>query len=255
MKRKSEVGKQIEMFDKYNRALVYTDGGGTAGKDRTVVDFLSELREQRASTQSLLTKIVGYENLKASTMRVKRNKGIGGVDGRGIEETIRWLGDNYEDLRQSILKGTFDVSEVLRVEITKPTGGTRELGIPTVLDRIIQQAIHQQLKPLYDRHFSESSFGFRSNRNAHMAVRQASIYVEEGLEWVVDIDLEKYFDTIPHDRLMQRLSKGIGDKRLLRLIHQYLKAGLMKDGLSEQRTKGSPPRRAFITTTIKHSIG
>jgi group II intron reverse transcriptase/maturase len=240
MKRKSEVGKQIEMFDKYNRALTYTDGGGTVGKYRPVVDFLSELREQRALTQTLLTKIMGYGNLKASTRRVKKNKGIGGVDGRQIEETINWLGDNYEELRQSVLKGTYEVSEVLGVEITKESGGVRELGIPTVLDRIVQQAIHQQLNPLYDRHFSESSYGFRPNRNAHMAVRQASRNVEEGLVWVVDIDLEKYFDTIPHDRLMQRLSKGIGDKQLLRLIHQYLKAGLMKEGLSEQRTKGSP---------------
>lgn len=240
MKRKSEVGKQIEMFDQYNRALTYTDGGGTVGNYRPVVDFLSELREQRALTQTLLTKIMGYENLKASTKRVKKNKGIGGVDGREIDETINWLGDNYEELRQSVLRGTYEVSEVLGVEITKESGGVRELGIPTVLDRIVQQAIHQQLNPLYDRHFSESSYGFRPNRNAHMAVRQASRYVEEGLDWVVDIDLEKYFDTIPHDRLMQRLSKGIGDKRLLRLIHQYLKAGLMKEGLSEQRTKGSP---------------
>lgn len=114
------------------------------------------------------------------------------------------------------------------------------LGIPTVIDRTLQQAIHQQLSPLYDRHFSESSYGFRPNRNAHQAVRQASEYVAGGLEWVVDIDLEKYFDTIPHDRLMQRLSKGIGDKGLLRLIHQYLKAGMMKDGLTSQRISGSP---------------
>jgi group II intron reverse transcriptase/maturase len=240
MKRKSEVGKQIELFDQYNRALDYTDGGGTVNKDRSVVDFLSELREQRALTQSLLTKIMGYENLKTSTSRVKRNKGVCGVDGKEIAETINWMGDNYEEFRQSVLKETYRVSEVLRVEVPKDSGGVRELGIPTVLDRIIQQAIHQQLSPLYDRHFSESSFGFRPKRNAHMAIRQASEYVASGLEWVVDMDLEKYFDTIPHDRLMQRLSKGIGDKRLLRLIHQYLKAGLMKDGLSEQRIKGSP---------------
>ena len=127
-----------------------------------------------------------------------------------------------------------------KVEIPKPTGGIRMLGIPTVKDRLIQQAIHQELNRYYEPHFSEHSYGFRPNRDAHQAVLQASQYIKEGKEWVVDIDLEKFFDKINHDRLMQRLSKGIGDKRLLRLINAFLKAGMMEGGLIEQRIAGTP---------------
>ncbi|MBK8633655.1 MAG: hypothetical protein IPN72_08845 [Saprospiraceae bacterium] len=133
------------------------------------------------------------------------------------------------------------MSEVRKVEIEKEGGGKRILGIPTIQDRIIQQAIHQELSKLYDKHFSEHSYGFRKGKSAHMAIEQASEYVREGYEWVVDIDLEKYFDSIPHDRLMQRLSKGIGDKVLLKLIRKYLEAGLMDiEGITEQRISGSP---------------
>ncbi len=126
------------------------------------------------------------------------------------------------------LREQYKVSAVRKVEIPKPTGGVRILGIPTVKDRLIQQAIHQELSPLYEPHFSEHSYGFRPKRNAQQAILQASQYIKEGKEWVVDIDLENFFDTINHDRLMQRLSKGIGDKRLLRFINGYLKAGMME---------------------------
>jgi group II intron reverse transcriptase/maturase len=126
------------------------------------------------------------------------------------------------------------------VEIPKPSGGKRVLGIPTVKDRLIQQAIHQELSRYYEPIFSESSYGFRPGRSAHQAIEQATKYIQEGKEWVVDIDLENFFDKINHDRLMQRLSKGIGDKRLLRLIKAYLQAGMMEDGLTEQRIAGTP---------------
>lgn len=240
MKRKSKDGKQIELFNAYNQALDPRTYGGTRGTKESVVNFLSELRAQRNSTQELLTKILDYENMNEAIRSVKRNKGSAGIDGKSIEQSVEWLRENKESFVVSILNESYKVSAVRKVEIPKPEGGVRTLGIPTVLDRIIQQAIHQQLNPLYDRQFSESSYGFRPSRNAHMAIVQASTYIQQGLGWVVDIDLAKYFDTIPHDRLMQRLSKGIGDKSLLRLIHQYLKAGMMHEGLESQRTKGSP---------------
>lgn len=240
MKRKSKVKNQLEMLDSYGRALIKSPGSSTSTGDDQVVDFLSQLRDQHNSTQALLTKVMEYGNLNKAVRQVKKNKGSSGVDGVEIEEMISWLVGHKEELLSSVLEGDYQVSSVKMVEILKPEGGKRILGIPTVLDRTIQQAIHQQMNPLYDRHFSESSYGFRPSRNAQMAVKQASEYVKTGMVWVVDIDLEKYFDTIPHDRLMQRLSKGIGDKRLLRLIHQYLKAGMMKGGLESQRIKGSP---------------
>lgn len=237
-KRKDEV-KQTEMFDKQDRPLQYAEQGETLGA-KSRADFLSLLEEQRLSTGNLINKIVDHENIKKAIKEVRSNQGASGVDARSIEETIEWIKENYEDLRSQIREGKYRVSEVRKVEIDKPEGGKRMLGIPTVLDRIIQQMILQGLNAIYDRHFSESSYGFRTGRNAHMAIQKASEYVKAGYEWVVDIDLEKYFDTIPHDRLMQRLSKGIGDKILLRLIRQYLEAGMMQDGLTEQRIAGSP---------------
>jgi group II intron reverse transcriptase/maturase len=157
-----------------------------------------------------------------------------------IETLGEWLKENVADLRDSLLNEEYEVSAIRKVEIPKPTGGTRMLGIPTVKDRLIQQAIHQELNRYYDPHFSEHSYGFRPGRDAHQAILQATHYIKEGKEWVVDIDLEKFFDKINHDRLMQRLSKGIGDKKLLRLINAYLKAGLMEGGVLEQRTAGTP---------------
>lgn len=157
-----------------------------------------------------------------------------------IKEFGEWLKDHLNELRIMILTGEYPVSAVRKVEIPKPTGGTRMLGIPTVKDRYVQQAIYQKLNRYYDPHFSQYSYGFRPGRSAHQAILQAAQYVKEGREWVVDIDLEKFFDRINHDRLMQRLRKGIGDKRLLRLINAYLKAGMMEGGLVEQRVAGTP---------------
>ena len=147
---------------------------------------------------------------------------------------------NLDNFREEVLNESYAVQPVRRVIIPKPDGGERMLGIPTVRDRLLQQAIHQKLNPFYDPQFSKNSFGFRHKRSAHQAILQASEYVKMGKEWVVDIDLEKFFDKVNHDRLMQRLSKGIGDKRLLRLINSYLKAGVMTDGLIEQRIAGTP---------------
>ncbi len=179
-------------------------------------------------------------NLNRAYERVKRNGGMGGVDGMSVEELKDWLKENGERLRMEVLEEGYEPQAVLGIQIPKSSGGHRQLGIPTVRDRFIQQAIHQEVQKLYEPLFSASSYGFRPNRSALQAVEQSSKYISEGYEWVVDIDLKSFFDHICHDRLMQRLSKGIGDKRLLRLIHQYLRVGLLQDGLEHHRLRGAP---------------
>ena len=172
MKRKNKDGKQLTLFDEYHRALNQNEGSGTVDRSGRVVDFLSELREQRTLTGTLLTKSMDNVNLRNAFKQVKQNKGAPGVDGMSIEEAGEWLSANISNLRNSVLESTYEVQSVRSVEIPKANGGVRMLGIPTVLDRTIQQAIHQILCPLYDRHFSENSYGFRPNRDAQMAVRQ-----------------------------------------------------------------------------------
>lgn len=203
-------------------------------------ELSSRLERQRSLTENLLEKIVNYENLKQAFKQVRQNDGSSGVDEMEIEDLRQWLGKNLDPLRDSLLTETYQVNLVRKVEIPKSTGGVRVLGIPTVKDRLVQQAIHQKLSIYYEPYFSEHSYGFRPNRDAHQAVLQASQYIKSGKEWIVDIDLENFFDRINHDRLMQRLSKGIGDKRLLRLINAFLKAGMMEGGLIEQRIAGTP---------------
>jgi group II intron reverse transcriptase/maturase len=214
--------------------------GGTGTERLNRVELLSLLERQRTLTENLLERIVDYGNLTRAYKQVARNDGSGGIDGMEAEELRQWLGKHINTLREWLLTEKYEVSAVRKVEIPKPDGGKRTLGIPTVKDRLIQQAIHQELSRYYEPLFSESSYGFRPGRSAHQAIEQASKYIQEGKEWVVDIDLEKFFDKINHDRLMQRLSKGIGDKKLLRLINAYLKAGMMDDGLIEQRIAGTP---------------
>jgi group II intron reverse transcriptase/maturase len=231
-----------EQLDLFRGAIepVGTTIGRTDGDFQPGVELSSRLEKQRTLTANLLTKIVDYENLNRAYKQVKRNDGSNGVDKMEIEEFGQWVKGNLNDLRTLILTEQYEVNAVRKVEIPKPTGGTRMLGIPTVKDRFIQQAIHQELNRYYDPHFSEHSYGFRPGKDAHQAILQATHYIKEGKEWVVDIDLEKFFDKINHDRLMQRLSKGIGDKRLLRLINAYLKAGIMEGGVVEQRIAGTP---------------
>ncbi|OEU64969.1 MAG: group II intron reverse transcriptase/maturase [Desulfobacterales bacterium PC51MH44] len=189
---------------------------------------------------TLLDTVVSPINLNQAYKAVKRNGGAAGIDGMQVEELGEWLNEHCQSVITEILSEDYQPQAVLGVEIPKPNGGTRLLGIPTVVDRMLQQAIHEQLNKLYDPLFSEHSYGFRPGRSAHDAIEQASQYIKSGYEWVVDIDLKSFFDTIHHDRLMQRLSKGIGDKRLLRLIRRYLRAGLMQDGLESQRISGTP---------------
>jgi RNA-directed DNA polymerase len=238
--RKSEAGLQLKLFSGQAGELPGTPTGGTGTGMLGRGALLSLLERQRTLTTNLMERIVDYGNLSRACKQVVSNKGSSGIDGMEPQELRPWLGKHLTTLQVSLLTEEYEVSPVLKVEIDKPDGGKRMLGIPTAIDRLIQQAIQQELSRYYDPIFSESSYGFRPGRNAHQAIRQASKYIREGKEWVVDIDLEKFFDKINHDRLMQRLSKGIGDKRLLRLIRAYLKAGMMNQGLIEQRTAGTP---------------
>ena len=233
-------GRQLTIFDMLPPRPTGAPTGGTGTALQSGVELLSRLEKQRTLTNNILEEVVDYGNLNKAFKQVKRNKGSGGIDEMDVEGLRQWMGTHIKGLCTELLTETYQVSPVRKAEIPKPDGGTRVLGIPTVKDRLVQQSIHQRLVLHYEPHFSEHSYGYRPNRNAHQGILQASEYIKEGKEWVVDIDLEKFFDKINHDRLMQRLSKGIGDKRLLRLINAYLKTGMMEGGLTEQRIAGTP---------------
>jgi RNA-directed DNA polymerase len=188
----------------------------------------------------MLEEILDYRNITKALRQVTSNKGAGGVDGMQTDELREWLEANWSRLKQSILEGSYRPSPVRKVEIPKPSGGTRLLGIPTVVDRLLGQAIHQWLTGQYESGFSENSYGFREGRNAHQAVAQAKKYLEEGKEWVVEMDLEQFFDRVNHDKLMGLLAKRIGDKRTLKLIRSYLNSGIMEGGLASPRVEGVP---------------
>ena len=189
---------------------------------------------------ALLKAALTRENLQQAWKRVRANKGAAGVDGRDISETVRYLQTAWPAIREQLLRGTYRPSPVRRVTIPKPEGGERELGIPTVTDRLIQQALLQVLQPLLDPTFSEYSFGFRPGRSAQEAVVRAQAYVQSGRRIVVDVDLEKFFDRVNHDILLGRLQKRIGDAGILRLIRAYLNSGILQDGVVVSRYQGTP---------------
>ena len=190
--------------------------------------------------EHLLERILSRENMLRAWKRVKSNKGTSGVDGVSIAEFPGFIRPRWEDIRKSLLEGAYQPLPVLRVEIPKVDGGTRPLGIPTVLDRLIQQAIAQVLGPIFDHTFSESSFGFRPGRSAHDAVRKVREYIREGYRIAVDMDLSKFFDTVNHDVLMYRVAGRVHDKRLLRLTGKYLRAGVEVNGRLQSTPKGVP---------------
>jgi RNA-directed DNA polymerase len=187
-----------------------------------------------------MEEVVGGANLRRALKRVQANKGSPGVDGMTVIELASHLRQEWPRLREELLSGRYQPQPVKRVEIPKPDGGMRQLGIPTVIDRFIQQALLQVLDPLYDPTFSPHSYGFRVGKSAHKALAQAKAYVEAGYGWVVDIDLEKFFDRVNHDLLMGRLARRIEDKRVLRLIRSYLEAGVLLNGVVAERVEGTP---------------
>lgn len=195
----------------------------------------------RPETEQLLEAVVERENLWLALKQVERNSGAAGVDKMTVEQLRPYLREHWLRIKEELLAGKYQPKPVRKVEIPKSSGkGMRMLGIPTVIDRLIQQAVHQVLSPLFERSFSESSYGFRPHRSAQQAVLKAREYVREGRRWVVDIDLEKFFDRVNHDVLMSRLVRRIKDKRVLRLIRRYLQAGMMANGLATARREGTP---------------
>lgn len=192
------------------------------------------------SNESLMEKIVERSNLRKALERVEYNKGAEGIDGMQTSELRQFLKANWENIKQELLDGIYKPAPVCRVEIPKPDGGVRLLGIPTVLDRFIQQAIQQVLSPIIDQKFSQFSYGFRPGKSARQAVRQAQSYIRSGKRIVVDIDLEKFFDRVNHDLLMSKLAKQIKDKRVHKIIRKYLQAGVMLNGCCVATEEGTP---------------
>ncbi|WP_339301504.1 group II intron reverse transcriptase/maturase [Paenibacillus sp. FSL K6-2441] len=192
------------------------------------------------SKDRLLEKIVSRDNLNEAFKRVKANKGSHGIDGMGVDELLQYLRDNGETIKQLILGGKYRPNPVRRVEIPKENGKKRNLGIPTVVDRVIQQAIAQVLTPIYERQFSDNSYGFRPKRSAHHAMKRSQQYVQEGYRYVVDMDLEKYFDTVNQSKLIEVLSRTIKDGRVISLIHKYLRAGVVVKHKFEDTEIGVP---------------
>lgn len=201
---------------------------------------MRRVMEDRPLDPVTVESVVSRENMRRAWKQVKANGGAPGVDGILIEEFTEYAHENWKGIKTSLLEGTYSPSPVKRVEIPKDSGGTRNLGIPVVMDRVIQQAISQILTPVFDPNFSESSFGFRPNRSAHQAVTRVVKDIQRGYRYAVDIDLEKFFDTVDHDVLMNRVSRRIRNKGILRLIGRYLRAGVVVNGRLNQTSKGVP---------------
>jgi len=217
------------------------EGSGEAAQPRRSGEAPTAANgNERPGNDRLMEQVVERSNAKAALKRIRQNKGGSGVDGMSVDELPGYLVRHWEAIRAQLLDGTYQPKPVRRQEIPKSGGGVRELGIPCVLDRFIQQAILQVLQPMFDPTFSEHSYGFRPGRNAHQAVCVAQKYIQEGRRVVVDIDLEKFFDRVNHDVLMGRLAKRIGDKRMLKLIRRYLNAGVMVHGVVMERYEGTP---------------
>jgi RNA-directed DNA polymerase len=231
------VMQQLSLFDE---TLLPCLMGETLGGDSKAHQATAASERTEPMVVDLMDQVVNRENLIRALKRVRANKGSPGIDGMTVDDLTGYLREHWQTIRERLLRGDYSPQPVKEVMIPKPGGGTRRLGIPTVMDRFIQQAILQVLDPIFDPTFSIHSYGFRPHRRAHQAVTQAKRYVAEGYEWVVDMDLEKFFDRVNHDILMGRLAKRIGDKRVLRVIRRYLQAGIMVNGVVQERWEGTP---------------
>jgi RNA-directed DNA polymerase len=226
------------------------------------LNFAPALSEEKdgitMNTSKLLEKVIDRNNLNSAYKRVKRNGGSHGVDGMTVDDLLRYLKQHGDQIRGDLLEGKYRPQPVRRIEIPKPDGmGVRLLGIPTVVDRMIQQAIAQVLIPVFENEFSNYSYGFRPGRSAHDAIKQAQVYLNEGYTTVVDIDLEKFFDRVNHDKLMYLLSRSIEDRRLLRLIRRYLESGIMIGGLISPSREGTPqggPLSPLLSNVMLHEL-
>src|SRR5262250_417239 len=211
-----------------------------AGGEETESSRATSEPENPVRTDSLMEEVCERDNLKQALRQVKTNKGSAGIDRMIVDQLADYLRQHWPAIREQLLSGTYEPKPVRRVEIPKPDGGVRKLGIPTVLDRFIQQSVMQVLQRRWDSTFSDHSYGFRPGRSAHQAVEQAQQYIAEGNRFVVDLDLEKFFDRVNHDRLMAKIAERISDKRLLQLIRAFLRAGVMENGLVSPVDEGTP---------------
>jgi len=233
MKAEADRADQVSAADTGRNSVV--------AATRAEADMATRARTKaEVATTGLMEAVVERGNLRLAYQRVVENKGAAGVDQLAVSELKAHLKRHWPTMRARLLLGTYQPQPVRGVNIPKPQGGVRTLGIPTVVDRLIQQALHQVLQPIFEPTFAEGSYGFRPGRNAHQALRQARQYVAQGKRWVVDIDLEKFFDRVNHDLLMSKLAGKIADVRVLALIRRYLEVGMMADGLVQPRTEGTP---------------
>src|SRR5579863_65241 len=238
MSLKDDKQQNIQLELDFSPAL--TGETRTAGREETESSGAMNGTENPANTIRLMEEVCERENLKEALRRVKANQGSAGVDGMTVGGISDYLKQHWPAIREQLLNGTYEPKPVRRVEIPKPDGGVRKLGIPTVLDRFIQQAVMQVLQRQWDRTFSERSYGFRPGRSAHQAVAQAQQYIASGHGWCVDFDLEKFFDRVNHDKLMGQIAKRVEDKRLLKLIRAFLNAGAIENGLVSPSVEGTP---------------
>src|ERR1700729_3238242 len=234
----SDMQQNIQM--ELNFSLTPAGEAREAGREETELLPATNEPESPAMTNRLMEEVCERENLKEALRRVKANKGSAGIDRMTVDGITDYLKKHWAAIREQLLRGTYQPKPVRRVEIPKPDGGVRKLGIPTVLDRFIQQAVMQVLQRQWDPTFSDHSYGFRPGRSAHQAVAQAQQYIPEGHSWCVDFDLEKFFDRVNHDKLMGQIAKRVGDKRLLKLIRAFLNAGVMENGLVSPSVEGTP---------------
>ena len=242
LKQQTTKGYQLDLFEDWVKSLRPGEcgEGGTGAAARGERQGSTALEGERALTMHLMEQVVDRGNLLEAYRKVKANKGAPGVDGMNVDDLGAWLGENHGELAKELLDGSYEPQPVRSKAISKAGGGMRQLGIPTVIDRLVQQAILQVLEPLMDPTFSDSSYGFRPSRSAHDALHAAAGYVEVGRSIVVDIDLEQFFDRVNHDVLMARVARRIGDKRLLRIIRRFVEAGIMVNGVCVRRYEGTP---------------
>jgi RNA-directed DNA polymerase len=242
VERQQGITEQMSLFEQVGSVIRPVDFGdaGSGSEMNEEPQAVTAVDRQRALTQNLMERVVLPSNLNTAYRRVKANKGSAGIDGMIVDELSPWLSNHKGQLIEQLVTGTYTPQQIRGVQIPKPTGGVRQLGIPTVVDRLVQQAILQVLEPILDSTFSPASHGFRPGYSAHTALKQAQGHVAAGHTIVVDMDLEKFFDRVNHDVLMSRLYRWIGDKRLLRIIRRFLEAGMLQNGVKVRRVEGTP---------------